>query len=247
MENKHLNDEQIATVADALNIDNVNSLPADVKNHIAECNECANKALIVSELSYDYNTKTSITKGYRTKNRFLKFSIIVLAAASIIILFLVFYLQKPIKVDNNIAENTDSVKVIEQIDTSRTLQDQEYIVEEKIKTTLNSDLIAFAENDKFEKNFCRFANSATRSSIVTILSPQIIEVKNNTEIKIEWIMTDSPLFIEVFDNNGNKLLSEETSNSFMEINVVKNQGLYYWKVIDEDFNLIYCGKIIYKK
>jgi len=233
METKHINEEQIAMVADALNAGNMDSLPADVKSHIAECNECANKALIVSELALDNDSKTVTLKNSNTKNPFLKYYIYVIAAASIIILFLVFYLQKPIKVDNNIADSNDSLKATEQIDTNSTLQNQKYIVEEKIKNTSNSELIAFVENSKFEKNFCRFENSATRSVQLSIISKQIVNTNDINDLKLEWTKPSSPIIVEIFDNKGDKIMSEETSNSFIAIDSIKTEGLYYWKIIQK--------------
>lgn len=255
METKHINDEQIAMVADALNAGDLSSLPSYVKTHIAECNECANNALIVSELARENDSKVIRPKNHNTKNPFLKYSIYIIAAASIIILFLVFYLQKPIKVDNNIANSSDSLNTIEQIDTSNTLENQEYIVEEKqkyiveekINNISNSELIAFVENSKFEKHLSRFENSATRSNQLAIISKQIVNIADINNLKLEWSKPSSPILIEIYNNKGDKILSEETMDSVMSIECIKTEGLYYWRIIDEDFNLIYCGKIIYKK
>lgn len=254
METKHINEEQIAMVADALNAGDVSSLPADVKAHIAKCDDCANKALIVSELTLDNNSNTVNLKNSNTKNPFLKYYIYAIAAASIIILFLVFYLQKPIKVDNNIADSDDSLRTTEQVDTNKitpqtaqTVIKEEYIDKEKLKKVRDKKLVAFVENRKLEDNFCRFSNSEMRSIDLNIISNQTLKIHNTKGLKLEWTKPSSPIIVELFNNKGEKIMSKETNNAFVDINSIEKEGLYYWKLLDEDYNIIYCGKIIYRK
>lgn len=254
METKHLNEEQIAMVADALNAGNVSSLPADVKAHMAKCEDCANKALVVSELSLGVDSKALTLNNSNAKNRFHNYYIYLIAAASIIVLFLVFYMQEPIKIDHNIADSGDSLKTTKQVDTNKmappseqTVIKEEYIDKEKLNKLRDKKLVAFVENKKFEENFCRFSNSEMRSVDLNIMSNQILKVHNTKGLKLEWTKPSSPIIVELFNNKGEKIMSEETSDSCMDINSIEKEGLYYWKLLDEDYNLIYCGKIIYRK
>ncbi len=246
MDIKHLNEEQIAMVADALNEGNINSLPIDVKKHLSECNECTDKALFVSEISITNNLDS--ISPIKNKNNLLKYSIYIIAAASIIILFLVFFLKKPIKVDNNIAFSNDTIIINKHKDTTKTIVNQKYIDKKKlINKTKNSNQIAFATNINLENTYKRFSNSEMRSTRLTILSQHSINTKNPSDIYLKWTKPSNPIIIEIFNNNGEKLFTKETNDSILKVNNITSEGLYYWKILDEDYNLLYCGKIVYKK
>ncbi|MGE0079578.1 MAG: hypothetical protein AB7S48_17085 [Bacteroidales bacterium] len=50
----------------------------------------------------------------------------------------------------------------------------------------------------------------------------------------------------ILNNNGENIQSIETQGNGIKIPELK-QGLYYWKLINEDFDLLYCGKITVNK
>jgi hypothetical protein len=84
-----------------------------------------------------------------------------------------------------------------------------------------------------------------RGSDVFVLSPHEIEYKQGSQILIKIENPEnSPLILEFFNNKGEKLFEKETSEETCQVEKLTTPGLYYWKLLNQDFDLLYCGKIV---
>lgn len=253
MENKHFSDEQVALCAEALNKGNVESLPAYMQKHLSECNDCASSVTMVAELSENIALESD------TGGKSGKLSLLYRISAAAVILILIglgFYKGKPSINDNNVAQtNSDTLIVINKseeyiasdvkniesnnISDTETVKKQDHIQPAK----RDNELLAYATNADLEKLVDRFKTGAMRGDEVEVLSPVVIEGKIG-EVVLEWTNTDAQeLIVEFFNNNGEKLFEEVLTVSSIKPEKLTNKGLYYWKLINEDFDLVFCGKI----
>lgn len=258
MVKEHLTDEQIALCAEALSKKNVNSLPNSLQQHLNQCDECANQVTLVSELS------ESITLEAESESKTRKIGLTYRISAAAVILVLIglgFYKGKPLKQEQSIAQTTvDSILIEKSSSELKTNENVEIAhVENKsnnnseieepknpeiIQSETNStELLAYASNADMEKLVERFNSGAMRGNDIKVLSPILVSGKTN-EIILEWTNEEEQeLIVEFFDNKGNKLNEQTTTQSRIQPKNLTNKGLYYWKLINEDFDLIFCGKI----
>jgi hypothetical protein len=84
-----------------------------------------------------------------------------------------------------------------------------------------------------------------RGDDISVLSPHKMEVKQGSEILIKIKNPEnSSLIFEFFDNKNKKLFEKETTEETCQVKKLTKPGLYYWKLLNQDFDLLYCGKII---
>lgn len=249
MNNTHFTDEQVALCAEALSSGNVGDLPVELQQHLKDCNECANTVAMVSEIS----DEIGINKEHEQKGRTLNLALRVSAAAVILILIgLGFYTGMPDKADEKIAQtiadttksDLENEKIV--VNKVADLEPQKLISKDSVITQnnlANNDLLAYATHDEMEKIVDRFRTGAMRGNDVEVKSPILIEAVLS-EVVLEWTNENGQeLIVEFFNNKGEKLYEEITVSNQIKPNRLKNKGLYYWKLINEDFDLVFCGKI----
>jgi len=259
MENKenHLSKEQIAIYAEALAIDNSVNLPDNVKRHAKDCDKCISEIHAVSEILRD-NYKNSIADGLnnakKSSNTSIRFWLV--ATASIIILATLGYLFTR---DNTVSDNTlmaiDST-LFESNNIASTYKEIDNNISDTVSIT-NSDTIkpknkrialAYVSNKDLEKLVNRFNNINMRSEGISISTPSSIVFSKNDSINIKWKNTNNQyLTIEIFDNKGKRIASKTSSKDIVTITEITKKGLYYWKLINEDSDILFCGKIKYNK
>ncbi len=105
--------------------------------------------------------------------------------------------------------------------------------------------LAYVPDENLEKLAERFESASMRGDDVTVISPHEIKAEQGNEILIELKNPENTLLIlEFFNNKGEKLFEKETSKETWEVKKLTEPGLYYWKLLSQDFDLLYCGKII---
>lgn len=109
---------------------------------------------------------------------------------------------------------------------------------------IDSELVAcYVEDVQNEQIVAEFQGSF-RSEKVTINTPSIIEVQVGENAVLTW-SSSQKLILDVVDN-----INEEVSSNSVDDNlfifVPDAKGLYYWKLYNNDFDLLFCGKIIVK-
>ena len=121
-------------------------------------------------------------------------------------------------------------------------------LEPQEKTSLiGSNMLAFAPHPDMEKLVSRSANGTLRGDDLQIITA--IEWKTiSGQLKLEWKNEESALlYIEIFDNQGQTIFKTETNGNFISLNTITRPGRYYWKLLNEDFDLLFCGVIIIEK
>jgi hypothetical protein len=257
-ENKHLSEEQIAEIADAINSGDLSSIAQVYLDHIKECDQCADEAMLISEVSEmpDIGRMPSKTSTNRSIKIFAAF------AASIALILASYYIFiKPESNNSNIAESTDNIDTIKkavdvkdeaiaEIDTIVKTPDEELknkiINQNKIQEEIerNQNQYAFSENKELENLFQRFNSAPMRNGEFKIISDSILKIEPKDSIHIEWEDSYLSYSIQIIDNQGNKIISKDNLITNYKSKSTLDAGLFYWKLLDEDYNLVYCGKIL---
>lgn len=85
----HLTEEEISMCADALQQGSYDQLPGSIKEHLAECDQCANEVLLVADVSQEMDFKLERQEAPNLKRRrFIVWGTAI--AASLALLFIVF-------------------------------------------------------------------------------------------------------------------------------------------------------------
>lgn len=258
MNNSHLSEEQVALFAEALNSGELSNLPESVVKHYKQCNECAQEVLFVSQISQDLDDVQTYEKQDKT-NYFYWIG----AAAAIVILFGIVQFFNSDSDTTKIVENSkpeiDSIKIEEKAqsaDSANVLAEMEVTKKQlkplkktskpETKNTNSENLLAYATNDDLEQLVERYKQGALRGDEISVKSPIHI-TSNVNDLTLEWTNTNQQeLIVEFFNNKGEKLFEEITTDESLKLQKTEKKGLYYWKLINEDFDLLFCGKISLK-
>lgn len=254
-ENNHLSEEQIAEVADAINSNDLSSISQEYLDHIKECDQCADEILFISEISEMPDIGIIPVKKSTDNN----VKIFLAFAASVALILASYYIFiKPNPTNSNIATTTDTIdkvdsnnikEVIAEIDTAVKISEEEenkIINQNKIQQEIEKEKnqYAFEENKELEDLFKRFNSASMRNGELKIKSDSIIKISSEDPILIEWEKPYLSYSIQIIDNQGNEIISKDNLKSNFEAKTSLKLGLYYWKLLDEDYNLVYCGKIL---
>jgi len=285
--NHHLTEEEIAICAEALERNEYASLPKKLREHLFECDQCANEVLMVAELAGDINIQSQDNKPSRRKTkRIITWSISIAAAAGLIVLISnlnfspgsggeateKFITQNKPEQTNNNTENQKETKIEEKnshkkesltVDNNTTDEQSSKGKEtpagpvpgEKAPRTsamppVTEDgadtlkiLAELVPNEKLEKLAARYEGNMRDDNDVSVKSPMTI-TSSNSHITIKWKNPQKKrLIIEVLNNKGDRILQDETQGEQYTIENL-SEGLYYWKLISSNFDLIFCGKIV---
>lgn len=257
-ENSHLNEEQIAEIADAMNKSDLDSLPKHYLDHIKDCDQCADEVMLISDIV----ESPEIMQNSSTKNTDRSIKLFLAFAASIALILASYYIfikpQSPnpnmaetndtiinkINNNDNIAEIDTLIKVDKDIDNDK--EESEIVNKNIIRKAIENEKnqIAFQEHKDLEELFNRFNTSTMRNAVLKIKSDSILEISTNDSIHIEWEKSDFSYSIQILDNQAKELIVKDDLESNFKSNNTLDLGLYYWKILDEDYNLVYCGKLL---
>jgi len=253
---KHLSAEELAIYVEALLNDSIDKVPQEIINHIAECDECASDAIGLYEIEKD-GVQVAAKKP---KIRFMYMASAAVAASLLVFLLINFDVFKSSEKGNPIISGNDFPKdtAEEIIDTVKediedTLNKPEKPSEEQkpteiIKRDLKPEkeiLLAanFQPNSNLEGLVDRYRGTL-RGEEIEVITPIELRIKENKPIVLKWnTEEDIELSIEVFDNQEVKIDDTTTTEENYKAKI-STKGLYYWKLFNEDFDLIFCGKIV---
>ncbi len=233
----HFSEEEIAQCADAINDGIYDQLPEKLRKHLSECEQCASEVLMVADIAFNFSIKEAQPKSSRLKRWIYVVSISAAAAAAVLI-FTIFKFSQP---DSNMPLNK---AMIAQTDTSAKIDkkgDSSVLMNKK---ELENQQIASLEiNEKLEKLYRNHQESYRANSIQIITKGEVAYPAIDS---LKWInKTKDKLTVEIFNNNDQEIKSLGTNTSAVKIPKL-GTGIYYWKLINEDFDLLYVGKIIVK-
>jgi len=238
---RHLTQEEIAIYADAVIANNTEDIPSEWKNHVKDCHACSEEILAVVDILNDDDLEDYVIEqdnNVEPKVIFFKKKYFSVIAASVVLFFSIgmiyyhfaYHIQPSHKQLSDVFTDTTVFKSTE--------IDKEDIV--------NNDLLAFSDNDDFEQLVNRFSEKSLRG-FFSVKTDSFISIKKDDELVLNWENADNDLlFVEIFNNKGNKIYEEECTGDSIKIENLLKEGVFYWKILDEDFELLFCGKIIVK-
>ena len=263
---KHLTYEEIAQCADAINEDNYDKLPSYLRDHLANCEFCVAEVMTVSDVSQDieYELAQDKKKVKRLKINYWHIAAISVAAAAIILFFLTPLIdigQNKINEPEIVQEFTNIPVIIidDEADTAyfkedykpgiasipeeETHAEQEQGGTEKSSKKVNQKemLAEYKPNEGLEQ-LHENMKGAYRSRDIAINTPHTIKYENKDSLRWKNPKKDK-LFVEFFNNEGKEIKTLVVDDNQVPIPELSD-GLYYWKLINEDFDLLFIGKII---
>jgi hypothetical protein len=269
--NKHLTEDQIAIFVEALEVGSESSLPEEWRDHVSECAECAYEINMVSTLlSKDKTGKITPKKEKSVTSKVLSLKAKLSIAASIAILIssgillLIVNTNQNIKITEkeNISALADSLIKKDTEKTAQTVDKPKKEKEPKKTKTrglqnvinINKDQssnrkkLAYIANEKLEKLVARSKDSNLRSNEIYVISASEMTKDEGDKIILKF---NNPkeinVIIEFFDNKGKKLFDATTNSEDYNPQKLVKPGLYYWKLLDNEFYMVFCGKIIIRK
>ena len=263
MDYSHLSEQEIATFAEAMVENKLGSIPKDKQEHIKECDTCNEEIIALVDVlekkevlvkKNDSNVDI-LSENKPTKNSTLYYTWMGIAASIIIgAVILLLLSEKSSSTSPRIADEKPFMEEI--LEPQDSIIEEEVIVDVPIKEELKivipevvekEELLAFVSNDELEKLSERH-NVALRGDDIEIISPNVINANTESEINLQWVNTDKQdLIIELYNNKAELINEKASSDNIYIISPNLEEGLYYWKLINSDFDLIFCGKIIIKE
>ncbi|MCT4613684.1 MAG: hypothetical protein N4A49_02275 [Marinifilaceae bacterium] len=249
MDQTHFTEEEIAICSEAVNNNTVSKLDSDLLDHLNKCSKCREEVLFTSEImeSVDENTLDIINNR---NNKFIRYALIFgsIAASIIVILYTL------VNTDNNyqqIVDNLDSDVQTSKVQTktdSNIIKADKYIAPKKeIREVKKKKSISFKESKELEKLVERYKSDSDRSVSNSKYQSEIL-FTSNQKIVLNIGNTEKEEFtIELFDSNNKKLKEFTTTKNKVNLSESLKYGNYYWKLLNEDFDLIFCGKIKIRK
>lgn len=267
MKTKHLTEEEIAIYADALNQGELESVPKHIRQHIKECDQCAEEVVAVEETLAQFN-RANTNKNSRSIKRSAVFWVPVAAGLTILIGiggYFFFYnhsQDQGVPSDGMIAE-TDTVEVTYQPQEKQPKQDtfqvEEQEPEQENKPVQQKPLPqqtpekkqiaeAFQPNQRLEALSGRFSGEAMRGDNLEINENNTIRQKPDIPITLNWYNPEElSVTVEILDNKGHRIMEKNTVADSVTFESGLSEGLYYWKLFNKHFDLLHCGKIRIEK
>jgi hypothetical protein len=260
---EHLTEEELAFYAEQLSSGTLEKVSEHTREHVAQCDECAKEALAIFDiLNMDMDTGDQATLK-SPKSRKKIFSSLAIAAGIAIIIGLFFIIQEkagttqeakptklaekkkeqaPVLIEENKHDTYPQDKVSGQTEKSSLVFGKEEEEEEERKTNYIAE--NYEPDPRLEKLTERFARGTFRDAEMEIKTPSSIEAKQGQPIILQW---ENPgkenLILELFDNKGKQVEEIELSGEKYTLSPERAAGLYYWKLMNMDFDLLFCGKI----
>jgi len=248
-EHVHLTAEQIAQCAEAINNDAYNDLSLQIREHLNNCTDCVGEVMLISEIEHELEgLDFDIKKTYNPKPKAINFSswqktIIALSAAASLIWAVIYIVNSHKQNDNLITEQNTQIEsnIALVVDSVALKADALKIEEENAKQKNHTLIAAYTPNDHLEKLFLS-SRESHRSDVFSIDLPDTIFTKKQKNIHIENKKTQT-LFIEITDNKEQVVQTKELQTYAYTLPEL-NMGLYYYKIFNTDYDLLFIGKLI---
>ncbi|MGM0567217.1 MAG: hypothetical protein ACQESX_10705 [Bacteroidota bacterium] len=256
---KHLSEEQIAQYAEALASGKQEDLPEAILNHVKECDQCADEVMHVHEMLISEELKTQKPAGKKYTLKPVKW--VSVAAGITLLVGLGGYLFlrtdqsiQPETADSQLSGN-QSPKIVEIIEIEDVAKQKdtlkvpaESIKESADKASEDEVLLArFEPNKQLESLASRFGQEQMRSNDFRLQSDHYQKIQPKSHIEINWEAPEGELTFILRNNRDSLVLEKSAGKDGVRITEVSEPGLYYWKLMNSDFDLLYCGKIEIEK
>jgi len=229
----HLNPEELALAAE--NTIRHKELPLAILNHLNKCDACKYELMTLIELQeVIIDDKTLILK--RNPVRWLAVAAIILVLLAVGVWWTMNLNSKQSQTEDQMVQQSDPKdNSIEAIN----LKD-EIVVEENEQTTpAKNDLLAlaaFKPNPELERLTERYKTEMRNAPNPAVQVESILD-----SLYFSWSVHGLLIF-ELYNNEG--VLLEEIQTASQKVSYeIEQPGLYYFKLINQDFDLLWCGKI----
>lgn len=251
MSAEHLTEQQIAQCADAMAMEEFSRITPAMRTHLEECEECATQVNVSTQIVRQNFSDSLVTALGDIRNKKSHSASWVGVAAALIIIVGLAYVFRGNLFESTVpmAINDDSTFVapdsITQTETENT--NASLAVLDTAATnealTQESHQLAYVENADLEQLTNRFRSANDRGEDIEIITP-IDYTTLSSQLTLKWKMMDnSYVNIELFDNTGKKIEEVNSRENSFKPSKTQSPGLYYWKLSNEDFDLLFCGKI----
>ncbi|MBZ0242971.1 MAG: hypothetical protein K8F24_07140 [Bacteroidales bacterium] len=225
---QHLTAEELATAAEQLH----KSMPLSeaIQAHLNGCADCKYELMMVLGLS-DFEVAPRQIKFWQSRKwmAVAAFALVLLAVGIYwVLLPPQDFPQKQLTQITNVTADTAAL-----VKDSDTEEIKKTPVEQPEKVVLAQ--ASFTPNKDLEQLVTRY-----QSQLRSAVSNPVLIADSGDGFHFSWEATGVFIF-EVFDNEGVLLSSEETSKQSADFQP-ESPGLYYFKLISEDFDLLWCGK-----
>lgn len=244
-ENQHLKAEELAVCVEAINQGKFDSLPDSWRRHLETCDECAGEVLMVSEIEKELQQihespfDAPVKKAKVVKLKDWQKILITVSAAASLVYALVSLLNTDSQSEPTVAEQVDSIKQHSEIQVTTPIATSPK--QNGHKETKHVLLAEFRPNEHLEKLF--IANrEAHRSSHSEILLPDTVYFSDQGSLKLNLSGRPS-LNIEFFNNRDEIVQAIQVQSSSLPIPEL-SKGLYYYKIFNDDYDLLFIGKLI---
>ncbi|MDG5799617.1 hypothetical protein QA597_04490 [Marinilabiliaceae bacterium ANBcel2] len=261
--NKHLTAEQVAICAEALNNNSYFKLHKELRQHIHICDKCAAEVINVAELisdreeinipdSFDEDIEEEKFKKLKPLNKKL---IISIASAAAIILAVITLTplwfspgdkNKIAVVQNDVYNKTDKSAAANSILKEKPEKEHKIITDTTSEITdsetIDAPKLANFEPDPVLEQLYDNLQGTYRGRTVEVKTPP--EIKYCDKLKLKWTNPEKEtLHLELFNNKGEEIYTSTSTKESVTLPPLQ-PGLYYWKLINSNFELLFVGKII---
>ncbi len=269
----HLTEQEVAMCAEAVMDKRFNTLPAALKEHLEQCDQCSAEVAMVADI------ELLDTEELRPAGNSVSFNrwIVPLLAAAVLLGFVLWVL-----IPSQPSGNGDGAMLaVEQKAQDKELSEQEEesspddmgitanasdsaaeteptpvvaadavqpdIVEPEKEQDVEASptlLASFTPDPDMEMLVDNFG-SAYRGGEIQVKTPSLITRAEYS--KLEWSNPgNATVRVQITDNQGNEVFTVATSSTSADIPEMQ-PGLYYWRLIEEeDFDLLFAGKILWE-
>lgn len=263
MNANHLTAEQIAYVSEMQLSGKYALLSEEIKQHLQACNSCAIEVLEVNEIS-------TLIAHLQNKKRNIKLWASIAAAASLLIIITISFLPQQINHNLNEGLQPQNIAAIQTDTTIKTTNnnveenknelnkptEKKLLAKKKVrsKNTIKEpnqtnnkpieQLAHYKPDDHLESLVERAQNGYLRSAEPTTNTFNLIYPEQKNILLIN--NKKEEFIIEIYTNKGRLVIEQTCTDTIFTIPNLDN-GLYYYKLINADFDLLMVGRITIKK
>lgn len=248
-----LSEMQVAECAEAIRDNGLESVPEEIREHLRRCDRCASKVLAVSDLINlpEENSERSSRPLFPAWVRWG-------AVAAVVTLFVVgkFVMQRPsdkpeyspVQTSVGTTTKTDSQTAAHSLPeiSGQEAGNGSRNVITRPSTESKGLLASYTPNQQLEKLSQRSLTGERSEGIVKVWSPNILEVQSDT-VHLRWRNADRIQLIVAWFNNKGGLIKQVSTNEESIVVPKFQDGLYYWKLLNDEADLLYCGKVVVKQ
>ncbi|PKP15533.1 MAG: hypothetical protein CVU06_16385 [Bacteroidetes bacterium HGW-Bacteroidetes-22] len=242
-----LTEIQLAECADALFEQRYQSIPEPLKRHISSCEHCASELMMVCEIATLPEDSVKIPSPYRR----ILFPLLAIAAVLAVFFVLKAIFQPAaLPLPKEDSEQMVFKKIFEEFDGAVSTSDS-YVAGDDASKKTNKQAIAKAPkgmlasmepNSDLEKLAGRSLTVTRSSNAVKLISKSFIHLKGMDSLR--WSNpAKSKLSLEWYNNKALQI-HQTTLNGHSSPIPALPAGLYYWKLISADGDLLFCGKVM---